>query len=217
MKNIARCVILLIACFQFLGACTTTSGQIESNQIKKNKYNITLSDDRQSILISGQFDIGICRNVLKLYKSNKDTINSLIYRSYGGYLNESDCLFKLAKSRKLSTFAIRYCQSACTAAFLGGKRRFAAKYTEFGFHQFGYSGTFGVNAALASRLKVRQYNESRKFKKQNVSDYFVGQIFNASNSSMWFPNKTELLSSGFVHEYVSRKKFPLFEDTGVSL
>ncbi len=209
MKNKIALCLLFLSLLLTVG-CSNQLKNFDGKQIEKPKYKITLSEDKKAILIAGKFEMGIYYDVKKIFNLNKSTVKALIYKSYGGLLNESDQLYKLAFKNKLNTYAIDFCNSACTVAFMGGNVRYAQRGTEFGFHQYGTSSTGGIQGGMAQRIIARQYKDRARFKKQGVDEGFIKKMYDTEYSGLWKPLQNKLVEANVINTLIKRNEMPFF-------
>lgn len=174
---------------------------LDNNQLIRSGYKITLSENKSAIFVAGKFNHGISADVIELYRANRDTVKSIMYSSSGGKLHESVTLYQLAQENNLNTYAINYCFSACTTAFVGGQNRISLMQTKFGFHKFGAKGFQNLDPDNVVIIEAQNKNTSL-FQEQGVKEDFLKQIYQANHADMWNPNLIELLKGNVVHKFI---------------
>ena len=109
--------------------------------------------------------------------------------SDGGILSEAMLIQGAIKARELDTAVRTACESACTIAYLGGRRRFAAPGARFGFHRAGSTpGDIG-----AADLMVRGF-----YAQAGLTEDFVDQVMATPVTRMWRPDMKALRRAGVV-------------------
>lgn len=192
-------VVLLLS-----GLCYADFGPVD-NQLVRSGYKITLSENRNAIFVAGKFTHGISDDVINMYHANQDTVKSIMYSSSGGKLHESVTLYQLAQENNLDTYAINYCYSACTTAFVGGQNRISLMQTKFGFHKFGAKAFKDIEPDNVVIIEAQNINTSL-FRKQGVKKHFLNRIYQAHHADMWNPNLIELLKANVVHKFIQDLK-----------
>ena len=92
-------------------------------------------------------------------------------------------------ARGLETEVRNICNSACTIAFLGGKRRYAMRGARIGFHR---ASAADMHVSSADLMVRGLYLHA------GVTEDFVAKVLDTPHDSMWFPPIAALLKSGFV-------------------
>jgi hypothetical protein len=108
--------------------------------------------------------------------------------SPGGWMAEAHLLGQWIESRQLSTYTSRGCFSACTSAFIAGRRRILNPEARLGFHQGQAGRVKSVGLANGSIEKEKAYFLSHGVKKD-----FVEKAFSTPYEKMWIPLPGELL------------------------
>ena len=184
-----------------LSGWSYAQSQLVDNQLVRSGYKITLSENRNAIFVAGKFKHGISDDVIDIYHANRDTVKSIMYSSSGGKLHESVTLYQLAQDNKLNTYAINYCFSACTTAFVGGQNRISLMQTKFGFHKFGAKAFKDIQPDNVVIIEAQNKNATL-FQEQGVKKEFLKKIYQANHGDMWNPNLIELLKGNVVHKFI---------------
>ena len=160
------------------------------------EYSLTLSDDKARVHLRGDFRIGITKELKALVEKHA-TIKGVVLSSDGGRVSEGRGVARLIKNKKLDTYILETCKSACATAFMGGRIRILGPQGKIGFHQF----------TMDTRVKTPYIDpqEEQKIDKalyvgQGVDNAFLERMFQASHSEIWFPGVDELVGSGVVHK-----------------
>lgn len=199
MVNI-KCVAVLCVALLLPGFAVSDPGLVDK-QLVRSSYKITLSENKNAIFVAGRFAHGISDDVVDLYHANQDTVKSIMYSSSGGKLHESVTLYRLARKHNLSTYAINYCFSACTTAFVGGRQRISLMQTKFGFHKFGAKAFKNIEPDHVVIVEAQDKN-ARLFEQQGVKQGFLDQLYQADHADMWNPDLGELLKANVVHRFI---------------
>jgi hypothetical protein len=108
-------------------------------------------------------------------------------KSIGGRIREAQKMSDMVRARKLATFVMDDCLSACTIVFLGGEERGMLATARLGFHQPAFAGmTAEDRRAAIARERVR-------LQSFGLSKDFVERANAAPPTAMWYPEKEELL------------------------
>ena len=108
-------------------------------------------------------------------------------KSMGGRIREAQKMSDMIRARKLSTFVMDDCLSACTIMFLGGEERGMLATARLGFHQPTFGGlTAEDRKAVITRERVR-------LQSFGLSKDFAERANAAPPNAMWYPEKEELL------------------------
>lgn len=119
-------------------------------------------------------------------------IETVVLESPGGRLIEARLMADAIKKRRLSTLAVRHCESACTMVLLAGIKRYALLDARVGFHQ----ATMRGNSAVEDQIASITMKDS--FLLAGVSIDFVERAFSTSSQKMWYPSQAFILSSQFL-------------------
>jgi hypothetical protein len=161
-------------------------------------YTIAPVKDDTLLHITGNFGFGLADAVADLLEKNPG-MTGVIIDSTGGRLFEGRELAKLILRNNLDTYTLRGCYSACSTAFVAGRKRYLVLGANLGFHAYGVS-----SANLRSMVDIQHEQEKdlRIYRQQGVSQEFLDRLFSAEHDSMWFPEIDELIEANIVHEVV---------------
>ena len=167
---------------------------LEFKKQQIQNYTLTLRNNKTQLVISGEFDIGISKQVINVLKRNPQ-ISSIALNSIGGHIYEGRGLSKLFTRQSLDTYVYKQCTSACTTAFSGGVKRYLGSSGKLGFHQYkqdlvAHKKSVGFHDATAE-----QNRDLELFKSRGIDHGFLDKIFNESSDSMWFPSHDELITA----------------------
>ena len=161
------------------------------------EYTITVIGN--DLHLEGDFRVGVTETLAKELDM-RPGIDRIILSSNGGRVVEGRGLAHLFKNRKLNTLVIKECKSACTTAFIGGKRRFLGPEGKLGFHQFSLDGVYHnpyVDPQSEQKIDLDFYAS------QGMNEAFLKDVFQASHQEMWFPEPRDLVDAGVVHRILT--------------
>jgi ATP-dependent protease ClpP protease subunit len=161
-----------------------------------SKYELELSQDGSILRITGSIELGITRNTEALVKENPD-LELVILESDGGNIFEGRGLARIFRENALNTHVTTICASACTLAFIGGKKRSMAPGAKIGFHQYRVDADYSV---IAANPAEEQQRDRKLFADNRVSAAFLDRIFQSRANEMWFPTPQEMLGAGVIDE-----------------
>ena len=173
---------------------------ISVGYFNKGNYEVSLDESYEnSILVKGEFDFGISKELERVLESNPQT-KTITFNSIGGLGFEAKKMFSIIKERGLDTYIPEYCASACITAFIGGEKRQMSSRALLGFHQF--SPAFNTKAYTEDQLKDTLYETIKFYKQQGIDKEFVKKFFKTSPEEMWYPRNEELLKQGIVTKII---------------
>ena len=161
---------------------------------RAEKYSLTIDGD--VLYLSGSIELGSTRRVGALLEENP-AIATVVLESDGGNIYEGRGLARLFAARNLATRVETRCSSACTIAFSGGIRRSIAETGRLGFHQYKIDADYDI--VVTNPLK-EQERDLQRFREAGFSKAFLDKVFASRPQEMWFPDHSELLQAGVVHE-----------------
>ena len=144
--------------------------------------------------ISGELEIGIV-DAFEDHLERRPGTRTVELQSAGGNVYQARGLARAIRERRLDTRVTTSCSSACTLAFIGGRRRLVAPSARLGFHQYRIDADYPV---LRADPRAAQAADRRLYEAAGVRAGFLGQMFRASAREMWFPSPAELLEAGVV-------------------
>jgi uncharacterized membrane protein len=150
---------------------------------------------------SGGITFGVA-NEMEGFLNAMTNVKAVRLNSLGGRLLEAQKMSDLIKARRLSTLVERDCLSACTIVFLGGTDRAVMSNARLGFHQPAFRGM------TASDRRIAIANEERRLQGFGLSRAFAERANSAEPSSMWFPDKNELIREHVATRIVSMNPGP---------
>jgi len=172
--------------------------QLGFQKDKFANYTLTIEKNGSLIHLQGGLGFGVSKDVVDLIRKNQ-TITGLILDSAGGRVYEGRELAKLILQHGLDTYSLKGCYSACTTAFIAGKKRYLGLGANLAFHQ--YHQTFG-NIGVFSDIESEQGKDLRLFQQQGISNVFLERIFKTAHKDFWYPTIEELVEARIVHNII---------------
>lgn len=143
-----------------------------------------LARDGATLIVSGGINDGIAAQ-LETALARSPRVTTLVLSSHGGWTYEGRKLGRLIAARGLNTHVETECSSACTLAYLAGRRRTAGPAARLGFH------TFGPGDRKAAAVAVR-----KAYGRLGMREDFVRQVNATAPDNMWYPDAAALLRYG---------------------
>lgn len=150
-------------------------------------YQLRLSDNGSVLELSGSFSWALPQSFQALLAGAPD-VRLIRLESPGGHVQPAIEIAMLIHERGLDTYVGRFCASACTIAFLGGRQRWLGPGARLGFHQASAPG-------LPSEL-VNGYLRAA-YETFHVPPAFVTRVLNTPPSDLWFPTQPELRAAHY--------------------
>lgn len=157
-------------------------------------YALTVSEDGETLLFSGDITFGLTKRVTDLIAANPN-LQSVSLTSEGGHIYEARGVARVILSQKLNTQAVDTCNSACTLVFVAGTKRSLAPGASLGFHQY------ALNFATALPhldLQEEQDKDRAFFRDQGVSPQFLTRMFDTPSAQLWSPTRAEATTAGVI-------------------
>lgn len=162
-------------------------------------HQIRLIHAGMELEFSGGMGSGAANDLAQALDANPG-VHVVHLNSPGGLVTEARQMFDLIHGHLLITTTDRYCFSACTLAFLGGRQRYLAPGARLGFH-----GEFS-DTADASHVQAAQRQDMVTMLSLGVASDFVDKAFAAPKDRIWVPGAGELedahVITGISSDYV---------------
>jgi hypothetical protein len=175
----------------FMGRFYIEMAKVALGLYEFSHYTITVLPEKTELLINGYVAFGLTdelrdrvRDLPKLW---------LIHlNSDGGWILEARKMKDLIKERQLSTYTEAGCNSACTIAFLAGKKRILHVNARMGFHQSEVPGLPSFFSQQEDKVDKQDFLDA------GIRQEFVRKAFSTPYDDMWFPSTDELVEAGVV-------------------
>jgi hypothetical protein len=192
----------LIYCLEVIQGTLFYLKQVEiySRPGDKVGYQLNLIEDRQ-LSIRGDLDVGITTAVRSMLEEHKQ-ITSVRLESRGGQIYEGRGLSKIFTENEFDTYVYGECSSACTTAFIGGKRRYIGPQGKLGFHQYWVETTEYSQFVPFYDIRVEQERDLALFKARGIDEDFLEKMFYQPSNKIWFPDHTTLHQALIIHDVV---------------
>lgn len=148
------------------------------------------------LAFAGSIELGVTRNLARILAED-NAIATITLHSDGGNVYEARGMARLIRESGLDTRVDILCSSACTAAFIGGKRRIIKRGARLGFHQYRVDADYAVWVADPEKEQER---DRQLYAASKVAPWFLEKMFERQANEMWFPPLADLLRAGVVHE-----------------
>jgi len=174
--------------------------EIYSRPGDKVSYQLNLIEDQQ-LSIRGDLGIGITTAVRSMLAEHKQ-IKSVVLESRGGQIYEGRGLSKLFTESELDTYVYGECSSACTTAFIGGKRRYVGSQGKLGFHQYWVKTTEYSKFVPFYDIHAEQERDLALFKTRGIDQNFLEKMFHQPANKIWFPDHLTLDQARIIHDVI---------------
>ena len=197
----------LVYCLEVIQGTLFYLKQVQSYSRPGDKvaYQLSISEDQQQLIIRGDFDIGITKKVRSTIETHPQ-IKSVILNSRGGQIYEGRGLANLFTKHEINTYVYDECSSACTTAFIGGKRRYISTQGRLGFHQYWVETTKYSHFVPFYNLRVEQQRDLALFKAHGVDQSFLNRMFDQPANRVWFPDHSTLYDAEIVHGVIASQE-----------
>jgi hypothetical protein len=113
--------------------------------------------------------------------------------SDGGNIYAARGIAKLVRQQRLAVVVERHCFSACTLVFLAGRARYLGPSGSLGFHGYSIDANYPVPTSNVAR---EEHRDRAAFAADGVAAAFIDRAYATPASTLWRPNRTELLAAG---------------------
>ena len=154
------------------------------------QYTIQVSADGKSVVFMGGINDGAAEaltNALDMAPA----VNNVVFSSMGGWVREGNLVANIISQRKISTYVEGECTSACTIAFLAGKKREVGPNAHVGFHQFKSVGEASGDSSDQAMARA-------VYERADVSSEFINKIVATPFEQVWYPDHNELLAANVI-------------------
>jgi hypothetical protein len=143
-------------------------------------------DNGTAALIQGSIQVGTAEALRKSLDALPNAA-TVVLDSSGGLFDESNQIAKLIADHHLDTYVQHECSSACTVAFLAGKRRCISETAKMGFHA-------GRSLATAPSISMRGLEsvQRNEYAKAGLPLGFIDRILATPSTTLWVPSHAEL-------------------------
>ena len=196
----------LVYCLEVIQANLYYLKQVESYSRPgvKVAYQLNVSKDQQHLIIRGDLDIGITTAVRSTIEAHPQ-IRSVVLQSRGGHIYEGRGLANIFTEYEIDTYVYEECSSACTTAFIGGKRRYIGSQAKLGFHQYRVETSKTSQFVHFYDLRAEQQRDLALFKARGIDQAFLNRVFGQPASRIWFPDHATLRGARVVHDVIYAK------------
>jgi hypothetical protein len=193
---------MIVALISAAGSSITTVQRIfgfhaaQIDAVSPPDYELRLLAEADTLVIEGPIANGLSRDVRALL-AEEPSIKTVVLNSNGGRIFEARGVAKEIIERGLDTRVTGHCRSACTIAFVAGKRRSLGEHGLLGFHSYRLDGVMAFVDPLEEQEKDRAF-----FLSQGLDAAFIDDVFATPHEDMWQPRADRLLDAGVIHRSV---------------
>lgn len=146
------------------------------------------------VSLRGSLDFGVTA-ALRVLLADNPGVTGIVLDSDGGPVYEARGVARLIVERRLDTYSLTGCNSACTTAFVAGSRRLLAPAARLGFHSYAISG----HSTLFIDIEQEQRTDLAFHASRGVAPEFLEALFDKPHDDIWFPSRETLVAAGVVH------------------
>lgn len=178
--------------------------EFQANQDKR-EYSLELVDGGRLLHLQGPLDFGVVEAVKRIVDDNP-RIEGVVLDSEGGQIYEGRGLGMLIDQHELDTYSFVGCSSACSTAFIGGRKRYLGTNAKLGFHRYRLDSNNILQFYKFYDLEIEEKKDLDVFKAKNLNDEFLRKVFQTPYDQMWFPDTQTLIDAGVIHTVVDQKE-----------
>ena len=153
----------------------------------------SLTVDGDEVIVSGYLTWGLYHQFVEALRDNGE-LRTVVLNSPGGHYAVGRLMTGLIKERGLDTLTTEMCASACTFAYLAGKRRLLGDGARLGYHSPSGNTDFILEKVGEHMAGV--------LRQADVPEDFIAHVFATPADTVWFPTTDELRSANIVTEVV---------------
>lgn len=167
------------------------------DRLHASRYTLVVSNDGHTMHFNGTISLGSSKALQRSLTINPG-VTQLVLQSDGGNIYEARGMAAVIMQRQLNTRAEQECSSACTIVFMAGLKRTLGQRGKLGFHGYRLeTNTFIPNVDIAKEQeKDRQF-----FLARQISAPFLDRIYNEAYSSIWYPDRAQLINAGIIGSF----------------
>lgn len=159
---------------------------------------VALADGGRVVVVSGPLRWSVARE-MRAVLAAAPAASAVRLDSPGGRIGAGLELHALIRAHGLDTVVMGGCASACTDAFLAGRRRWAGPEARFGFHQGALGG--GLSRLIDAESQ-------RIYADTGIAQDFVASVMRMGGEAMWEPGLDLLRAARVVTDLVEGGKYP---------
>jgi hypothetical protein len=150
-------------------------------------YQLRMSDDGTVLEVSGSYSWALPQS-LQAVLASAPKVRLIRLESPGGHIQPAIQVATIIHERGLDTYVGRFCASACTIAFLGGRQRWLGPNARLGFHE---ASAPGFPAELVNGYLRAAYESF------HTPSAFIARVLSTPPSGLWFPTRSELQAARY--------------------
>ena len=163
------------------------------------QYTIQRVNGNTILRLSGPIGLGLSEEVAAILRQQPE-IKGVILDSSGGWTYEGRALFEVIDRYNLDTYTIHGCYSACTMAYMAGRKRHLFRGANLMLH-----GPVWMPERPLARTEYAKYREREVsteialLRPKGISETFLRRLFTLTPSRLWYPSYDELKEANVVH------------------
>lgn len=176
------------------------------------------------LYVTGLLEAGSFIKFRRVLNANPRT-RTIYLASPGGLVLEGYLIGTTVRERKLATYVEYLCASACTLILASGVDRAVAPDAEIGFHQSHTQLPDGsIQAASLANADPgisppdlsSDFLQRSALEKAGVSEEFIAKVLETPFDSMWYPSKSELVTSRLLTRHSKGGEVAILPELGRS-
>ncbi len=162
--------------------------------LRGNTYAVILDEAARLATIRGELNYASLAAITD-HLTQRPKIRRLILDSAGGQIFAARAIADQIEKLGLDTHVDNRCFSACTIAFMAGRKRTLGPNGRLGFHRYAFQGRLQVETIdpLAEQQRDLAYFLSR-----GVSSDFTQRMFDAGHDHIWRPDPSVLIAASVI-------------------
>jgi hypothetical protein len=169
------------------------------------EYSLELVAGGRLLQLQGVLDFGVVEAVKTILDGNP-RIQGVVLDSEGGQIYEGRGLGMLIDQHELDTYTFVGCSSACSTAFIGGRKRYLGTNAKLGFHRYRLDSSNIPQFYKFYDLGIEEKKDLDAFKAKNLKDEFLRKVFQTPHDQMWFPDTQTLIDARVIDGTVDKRR-----------
>lgn len=159
----------------------------DADIIGQQGYSVTVNGDQ--LVVKGSLAWGLLDTAARALSENGQ-IKTAVLDGPGGHVGVGTRLGDMIKAHGLDTLTTEFCASACTEAFIAGKRRYLRKGAKLGFH--------AVSGESLNAIEMGKRRAIEHMRAAGLTEDFIAQSFETPADKVWYPTHQELRAANVI-------------------
>lgn len=190
----ALVAVILVAINMMDGVTRHFPKPVPQALLESTTFKISIDAEQRAITVNGELNYGSNAALEDLLAQHPD-VTLLVLDSEGGRIFAARIVAEQISKRGLDTHVAGRCFSACTIAFMAGRRRTLAPEAQLGFHRYAFASRFAVQTVDAA---AEQQKDLAYFRARGVRPDFLKRMFDARHDTLWRPDAETLHRAGVI-------------------